>query len=483
MQRFKLKQLGMWFSITFAIWLGADAVLVDSFQAIAIAALGGAIGGTILFGEERLPFVLFSIVLLLVTKTLDFTHFIEGVEWKLLVKFIGLLVWVEYLYLSGFFEALMHWILPKGLRGAILLVVLCLLAFISSALIDEVNSIVIIILMTQAIIGFTAKKLRMSEKNLGHVTVLLVSVTNIGSQLLPLGNPVGIAISTIAGFTAVDFIRRGWVPAIITLVTYLFLVRRFYPSLFTDFASVELEEEDYETREEMGHTSVGYEVEEVSNGHTHVSHETPAFGLLMLLFIFGIVGLVVSQPLATSLGYEGSTGVGLFSILLGGITLYIASCYGTHNEGLLKQIPWSTLLFIVLLFGIAHSLEQTGLTLLIAETIKNAVGDNTLLLIGIIGFVGGLMTAVMDNVIAIAVLGGIISQLGAIGVDVGVLWMSLLAAGVVAANATPIGSAANIIANNKTKLSWIQWWQYGGWLAPITTVINLAGIYLWDLLL
>jgi Na+/H+ antiporter NhaD/arsenite permease-like protein len=480
--RFQPRKILLWLLITAAIWLISNLLLPEPPMAVALAALGAAIAGTILFGEERLPFVAGAIVLLLATRVIDFDHFIEGGEWVLFVKLVALLTWVEFLYSSGYFETVIEKLLPKGLKGTALLVTLSVLAFISAALIDEVNSIVIIYFLTRAIIGSVQGKFLMSDKDWGQTTVSLVSSTNIGSQLLPLGNPVGIAIAGIAGFSALDFIQFAWLPAIITLVVYLLLTRRFYPTLVKDFGKVEVTQEDFQRLDQMGTPSQGeYEVVEVEveNPSHNVSHAKAPSGVLNGLFIFGVIGLVLAQPLGTAFGLDGTTGLGLFAVLLWGVTLHIASSYGQHNERLLKQLPWSTLLFIVFLFAIAHVLEATGITRLVATSLFGVMGSNILLWAFVIALIGGLVTAVMDNVIAIAVISGIIVQLEGLGLPVTVLWFSLLAAGVVAANATPIGSAANIIANARAKLSWGQWWTYGGWLAIPVTVVNIVLLYIW----
>ncbi len=486
MTPFQLPRIGLWIALSGAIWLLIGQILPEPDMALALTALGAAICGTILFGEERLPFIAFALAMLLVTRVIDFQHLIEGAEWVLFVKLVALLTWVELLYSSGYFKTMIERLLPKGLKGTALLAVLSAMAFVSAALIDEVNSIVIIYMLTRAVVGFVDGRFLMDDQDWGKTTVSLVSSTNIGSQLLPLGNPVGIAIASIAGFTAVDFIQFAWLPAALTLAAYFLLTRRFYPQLVRNFGRVVVEEKDFQRLEAAGFPAqMEYKViQAVINGSEHqAASAAPPFWLLNLLFIFGVIGLVIAQPIALSLGYPGTTGTGIVALLLWGVTLYTASVFGEDNERLLKKLPWSTLLFIVFLFAIAHVLEATGITELVANSLFELIGTNSLVWVLAIALVGGLVTAVMDNVIAIAILSGIIHELEALGLSVTALWFALLAAGVVAANSTPIGSAANIIANAKAKLSWGQWWRYGGWLAPIVTLINIAALYVWIVLI
>ncbi len=482
MHRFQPGKIALWALLTAAIWLLGSLILPSFPMAVALASLGAAIIGTVLFGEERLPFAIGAVVLVLAAQVVSFDDFVEGAEWTLFIKLVALLTWVEFLYSSGYFEMLIERLLPRGLKGTRLLVLILTIAFASAALIDEVNSIVIIYFLTRAIIGHVNGTFLMNDQEWGQTTVALVSSTNIGSQLLPLGNPVGIAVASIAGFTAFDFIQFTWIPAVLTLAGYIALKRFFYPVLVKDFGKYEVSQADFAELEQMGTPAQGeYEIVEVNTDQETrvVSHPKPPDSVLHALFIFGVVGLVLSQPLGTALGFDASTGLGLFGLLLWSITLHIASSYGRHNEGLLKQLPWSALLFIVFLFAIAHVLESTGITELVATSLFDLIGTNILVWVVAIALVGGVVTAIMDNVIAIAVISGIIIELGTMGLSVTVLWFTLLAAGVVAANSTPIGSAANIIANARAKLSWSQWWRYGGWLALPATAINIVVLYIW----
>jgi Na+/H+ antiporter NhaD/arsenite permease-like protein len=482
MSIFQPGKIVLWAVLMAAVWLVGSLILPSPQMAVALASLGAAIIGTILFGEERLPFAAGAVILVLAAQVVTFDEFIEGAEWTLFIKLVALLTWVEFLYSSGYFEMLIERLLPKGLKGTRLLVLILSVAFVSAALIDEVNSIVIIYFLTRAIIGYVNGTFLMNDQEWGQATVSLVSSTNIGSQLLPLGNPVGIAIASIAGFTAIDFIQFTWVPAVLTLVGYIALKRLFYPALVRDFGKFEVSQADFDNLEQMGTPAQGeYEIVEVNADQQArvVTHPKPPTAMLHTLFIFGVVGLVGSQPLGTALGLDASSSLGLFGILLWSVTLHAASSYGRHNEGLLKQLPWSALLFIVFLFAIAHVLEATGITELIATSLFDLIGTNILIWVLVIAVIGGVVTALMDNVIAIAVISGVIIQLETLGLPVTVLWFTLLAAGVVAANSTPIGSAANIIANARAKLSWVQWWRHGGWLALPATVINIVVLYFW----
>lgn len=481
-----LQPLVLWFGIVASVF-GLGAMFLPSLgMAVALAGLTAAVSGTILYGEERMPLVVGGLVLLLAGGVTDFHHLIEGMEWVLFIKLVGLLTWVDFLNHAGYFDALIEKYLPRQFQGFSLIALLLVLGSLSAALIDEVNSIVLWYAVIRAIIGFTKKGIfKLRKASWLVMVILLVSATNIGSQFLPLGNPVGIAISVISGLDAVDFIKYTWVPGLLTLGYFLIRVKFGYKELSNEFKKVAVEEEDFEVLEDMREQyEVVETVDPVTTKESHeVEHKTIPLKLLHFLFGFGLFGLIFTAPIAGMFGLNSGDALGLFVLVLFGITLFIGSTYKHHNEVLLSQLPWTTLFFIIFLFGIAHGLELTGLTELVAEGIFTTVGTNQILIRMIIVLVGAVVTAIMDNVIAIAVLAPIISNLGDRGIEITGLWFTLLAVAVVAGNLTPIGSAANIIANARIRASWGQWWNTAGLLAVECLVLNVVLIYLWEQLI
>lgn len=457
--------------------------LANAPIAMAVAGLAAAVIGTIMYGEERMPMVAAGLVLLMAGGVADFHGLIEHMEWVLFVKLVGLLTWVDYLNHSGYFDALIEKYLPKRFHGFPLLAMLLVLASFSAALIDEVNSIVLWYAVIRAIIGFTKKGMFKLRKDSWLILViLLVSATNIGSQFLPLGNPVGIAISVISELNAVDFIKYTWIPGMVTLAYFLLRTRMQFKPLIKEFTKVSVEAEDFVVLETMHdqYEMVEFDdpIEDEASSEVH-SHRPP-MKILHALFGVGIAGLILASPITELLGGDPSTGLGMFVLALFAATLYIGSSFGRHTEVLLSELPWNTLFFIVFLFGIAHGLEMTGLTDMAAEQIFHILGTSTILIRIMIVVVGSVVTAFMDNVIAIAVLAPIITALGDKGIETTGLWFTLLAVAVVAGNLTPIGSAANIIANARVKASWITWWKVAGQLALECLVVNVVMLYLWE---
>jgi len=262
-------------------------------------------------------------------------------------------------------------------------------------------------------------------------------------------------------------------------------VRFGYQKLLRDFQTVTVEKEDFEVLDEIREQYEVVETEDpVSTQESHVVAGNPIpIKILHWLFGAGLVGLLIASPLSGLLGIDPANGMGIFVMILFAVTLFIGSNYKKHNEVLLSQLPWTTLFFIIFLFGIAHGLEVTGVTDVIAEQLFVMFGANQILLRLVIVIVAAVVTAIMDNVIAIAVVAPVILALGDKGLETTGLWFTLLAVAVVAGNLTPIGSAANIIANARIRASWGQWWQTAGVLALECLAINVVALYVWELLI
>ncbi len=477
------RKLVIWVTSVILTGILAAMLLPNGEMAVALTALITAVAGTILFGEERMPLVIVGLMMLPLGGLGDFHGLIENMEWVLFIKLVALLTWVDFLNHTKYFEHLIERYLPRRVHGFPLIALLCVLAAFSAALIDEVNSIVLWYFVTKAIIGFTPKgNLKLKAASWTAIVILLVSATNIGSQFLPLGNPVGIAISVISGLSAVDFITYAWLPGLLTLGYFNVRVRYKFPSLIAEFKSVTVEAEDFEVLEEhVDHFEViEYEETPTSNEVHPVEHKTVPTPILHGLFSIGVIGLVLATPISSFLNTSPETGLGLFVLALFAGTLLIGSNFGWHTELILRELPWNTLFFIVFLFGIAHGLETSGLTESAAESIYSTFGTNEIAVRIIIVLVAALVTAFMDNVIAVAVIAPIIIALGDRGFETQGLWFSLLSAAVVAGNLTPIGSTANIIANAKVKSSWSTWWKTGGILAIECLIINQVALYLWE---
>lgn len=94
----------------------------------------------------------------------------------------------------------------------------------------------------------------------------------------------------------------------------------------------------------------------------------------------------------------------------------------------------------------------------------------------------GALTAVMDNVLAVATFIPIIKDIGAMGVNIFPLWWSILFGSTLLGNLTIIGSTANIVAAGLLERRKMGEISFGEWLKA-GIAIAIPGLALAHLLL
>ena len=140
------------------------------------------------------------------------------------------------------------------------------------------------------------------------------------------------------------------------------------------------------------------------------------------------------------------------------------------------EVDWWTLLFFMLLFAIAGTLEHTEVTKVIADGFVNLCGDKPGILIPSIMATTAIGSAFVDNVIFVAAFSPVITALGE-SVPSMPLWWALLFGACFGGNITLIGSTANIVAlgmlekQSHSSIGFFQWFKVGSLSALIACLI------------
>jgi Na+/H+ antiporter NhaD/arsenite permease-like protein len=430
-------------------WLGG----LNAQQITAVGIFSSMILATLFFWTYRLAFAFLALFTLLATGLLDIPHFIEFAKIDIVMFLVAMMTVVGYLEERRFFEQVIERIIqrlrPNAWQFCVLIMVL---GAVSAALVDEVTSI---LFMTAITLHFVTAR----GVNPVPFVIMLVFATNIGSAATVVGNPVGVMVALQGGLTFVDFLRWASPIAVLALVVTiplsLFYFRRPIRELQASIATSQ------DSSPEPG--------------------EQPQGMVTSTLIFLGLIGgLILHSPFEQWLGLPKNTMLLGTALGFAGLVLILDR---THAREIIeRRVDWWTLTFFLALFASVGTLRLVGVTGELARLKTYVAGDSDAALLLVFIWGGGVLSALMDNVLAVATLIPIVQDLQAQGINVFSLWWGLLFAGTFFGNATMIGSTANIIAigilerRRKGVISFWQWLKPGVLVGVIT--LTLASVWL-----
>ena len=173
--------------------------------------------------------------------------------------------------------------------------------------------------------------------------------TNIGSSATMLGNPVGIFIGNKAGFTFSQFLV-GATPVAFAALCCTFLITVFW---FRKDIRMMSEAMDAHRKTGLGPTAkIPYKA-----------------GLVVLLST--VVVIAFHHQIEGLLGLEGADNHNAFLIMtplvVAGILMILRPSRARHYVE--HEVEWWTLLFFMLLFALAGSLNEQGITQNLADSL------------------------------------------------------------------------------------------------------------------
>jgi len=417
-------------------------------QLTAIAGFSSIFFGAIFFWQSRLTFAFFGVAFLLAAGLTSTQHVVEFAGLDIVLFLVGMMIVVSYLEEKSFFEHFINKLIGMvGSDGKRLMVVLLAMSALSAALIDEVTSI---LFMAAAVLTIASRH----KLNPVPFLIMVVFATNVGSSATVVGNPIGVIIALRSGLSFMDFLRWAAPISIAVLLMTMALFLIYYAKPIRQLHEA-LKTHKHEPRifSEPG------------------SKKKFQRGIIIsgILFACVVLGLVLHVHVEKLLGLEKNTML-LGTALLGGAVALLLSRNEARNIVECK-IDWWTLCFFLFLFASVGTLKYLGITGVLAERIAATAGNNIPFLMGICIWSSGILTAVMDNVLAVSIFVPIIKDMGAMGIPTFPLWWSILFGSTLLGNLTIIGSTANIVAvgiMEKRKLgtvSFVEWLKVGAAIA------------------
>jgi Na+/H+ antiporter NhaD/arsenite permease-like protein len=279
---------------------------------------------------------------------------------------------------------------------------------------------------------------------------MLVLTTNIGSSATVVGNPVGVIIALRSGLTFSDFLRWATPISIACLAVTIPLCLRMFRKDIRALKNV------------LAGRKGARQLERMVEDDARITKR----GIRQGAWLFGgvVLGLVLHHPIEYVLGLPRNTMLLGISLVGAGIALALS---GDKARTLIeKRVDWWTLAFFVMLFASVGTLKQAGVTSVLAQRIIELSGGSVPVLVSLFVWSSGALTAIMDNVLAVATFVPIVADVAQAGYQTFPLWWAMLFGGTLMGNATLIGSTANIVAAGVVERRGLGKITFGQWLAP-----------------
>jgi Na+/H+ antiporter NhaD/arsenite permease-like protein len=341
----------------------------------------------------------------------DFETALRYVDWNVIFLIMGMMIVIAVVERTGIFQ----WLAFKAYqvsRGHVwlLVVILMLVTGLGSAFLDNVTTM---LLMTPITIQIAM------ALGINPLAFLLpeVMASNVAGVSTLVGTPTNILIGSYAGISFNGFLTNltpGVLLAFLGLIVYselayrreLRAARKSSPKLLA-----RLQERAQITQPE------------------HLRKAAWVGAGMLVLFVFG--ERIHLLPAVTAL-------IGATALLL---------WIRPDIEEMIEAVDWTTLVFFIALFIVVGAIQEVGLISFIADQIGRLVGDNLILAMLAIVWLGAILSTVVANIPFTAAMLPVVGYLTAIvpGAQNQALFYSLSVGSGMGGNGSLIGASANMV--------------------------------------
>ncbi|MEA2067412.1 MAG: ArsB/NhaD family transporter [Thermotogota bacterium] len=371
------------------------------------------------------------------------TIFAEHVDFNTIFLLLGMMAFVVVIKKCGLFEYFGMKALTMS-KGNLVKLYMYLVSFtaITSAILDNVTTILVIVPITLAVAD-TAK--------IDPIPFVLGEIfsSNIGGAATLIGDPPNIMIGTAASLSFMQFvINLG--PAILII---FFVINGLLLLLFRKSLSQKID------------------LDKITFDRNPV--ESPRrFKISIILLLITVTLFVLQEYIYLSSAF--------IALTMATISLLILFPKGVEEN--LSEVEWASILFFVGLFIMVGGIEETGVLESIADFMmrisKGSMQTAKLLFLNISGFA----SAFVDNIPYTATLIPVVKSMKKINPEIfgnlKPLWWSLSLGACLGGNGTAVGASANVIGLAVLKkyyhrqISFIKFMGYGIFVLAVSLFIS-----------
>ena len=357
-----------------------------------------------------------------------------GINWETIVFLAGMMIMVEGMADSGFFQWLCITI-AKAVHYRPFPIFLTFM-LLSAALSMFIDSITVILFLSTVTIEL-GQLLKFDP-----VPAILAEVfcANLGGSATMCGDPPNIIIGTSLGYSFGDFITHT---GLIAGICLLLVIPYFCLCFHKEFKSAPVQELNLDPKDAI--------------------NDPKEF--------FGSCAIFLAAVLLLSTHAQTGLTVSAIGVLIAVVTLL---AFRKRAVAILRQIDHNTLIFFIGLFVVISGLQRSGVLDLLAQGIGTVSGSNVHLMIAIILFGSAVASAFIDNIPFAATMIPVIQSLSALqGVHLDTLAWTLSIGTDVGGSATPIGASANVVALSQCGKNGITigWGRYCKYCVPATVIV------------
>ncbi len=395
---------------------------------------------------NRTAVAMFGAVLMLILNVEKQASAFHYIDLNTIFLLVGMMIIVNIMRKTGIFEymAIRTAKIAKGDPWRIV-VLFSILTGISSALLDNVTTILLVVPVTIVI----AEALKLNP-----VPFLIpeVLIANIGGTATLIGDPPNIMIGSATGLGFNDFLFNLSPIVVVIVLISLFVLKFVFKKRLTSNA---------EARQQVM----------AMNEQLAIKDKRLMIKSLIVLALT-MVGFLLHQ----TFGYESAT-VALFGA---GLLLLISR---TDPEEILSEIEWPTIFFFASLFILVGALEEVGIIEMLASKLIAFTGGNMVLTVLVILWGSAIASAFLDNIPFVATMIPLIQNMGKIsGLEITPLWWALALGACLGGNGTMIGASANVIVGGLLEKYGYKmtFWDFMKIGFPIMIIsIMLASVYMY----
>jgi Na+/H+ antiporter NhaD/arsenite permease-like protein len=423
----------------------------DRQQVISVSIFIVIIMATLLFWQFRLAIAFVGIGVLMGADVLTLPTFIEESQLDVILFLVGMMVTVGVLKELGLFTWIIQSVIAvQGMTGKLFVAIIVFLGAFMACVVDEVTSIVFVATLIFQVCD--TLKIRPMP-----FLIIAVMGTNVGSAGTMLGNPVGILIGQNAEppLSFVDFLQWSFPIMLIALTATLGILMWWFR------ADIRLLSERLQARRELG-LGLGPLVQ--------VPYKR---GLAILV---GTISLIASHHfIERALNLAPNTVLIVAPLVIAGLLMMWRHERSRHY--IESDVEWWTLLFFMMLFAVAGTLEHTRVTVRIADSFHTAFGGRSLILIPLILVLSAVGSAFVDNIVFVAAFMPVVNKLQ----QTPLVWALVLGT-CFGGNITMIGSTANIVAlgmlekRYRASINFFDWLKVGVVVGLVTGLIAWVGV-------